>query len=68
MRRYSPKFIFLTIALLMFFVGTAIDYYLRANVGKTCFGCSTFVCKIVFIADNPLIVHRHPVDIINDLF
>ena len=64
MRRYKPRFKFLIAALLMFGIGAATDAYLRANVGPTCFGCSTIACRIVMVADNPLVFLQHPIETI----
>lgn len=64
----STKLIGLIVAVLMFSVGGAVDRYLRANVGPTCFGCSTFACKIVTLADDPVIFLMHPIEGIELLF
>ena len=68
MKRYSPKLITLIVALLMFSVGSAIDFTLRANVGPTCYGCSNFACKVVFLADEPMLFVRHPIESFREFF
>jgi hypothetical protein len=57
----------IAIALLMFTLGVAIDSYLRApETGITnCFGCSSLSCKVVFVADNPVLSLLHPLETIN---
>lgn len=68
MKRYSPNFFLISIALLMLSMGVRTDDYLRANVGLNCFGCTTFACKIVTLADEPSIFFQNPVEVIRDFF
>ncbi|MEP6849897.1 MAG: hypothetical protein ABI999_13655 [Acidobacteriota bacterium] len=56
-RKFLKALPFLILAA-AFVVGAGVDAYLRANKGMTCFGCSTYSCVIVELADNPdILVH-----------
>jgi hypothetical protein len=69
MRWLPPiKAIGLSVCLLTFILGAYIDAFLRANVGTTCFGCSNLTCRIVTIADQPLIAVSHPIETADFLF
>ncbi|MEP6849900.1 MAG: hypothetical protein ABI999_13670 [Acidobacteriota bacterium] len=53
MKRVFPRLHFILVLAAAFVVGAGVDAYLRANKGPTCFGCSTYSCVIVELADNP---------------
>ncbi len=44
---------FVLILAAAFAIGAGVDAYLRANKGMNCFGCSTYSCAIVELADHP---------------
>lgn len=68
MRRILIKFDFVMVALLMFCVGFLVDSYLRRqNPNVTDCYCMSFKCRIVFVADNPMIVLQHPVEVLKSL-
>lgn len=56
MKRRFPKARFVIVIAAAFFIGAGVDTYLRANKGPTCFGCSTYSCMIVELADHPQIL------------
>ncbi len=67
MKRISPKTRFLLVMAVTFVFGVGVDVYLRANKGMACFGCRTYSCMIVEIADHPSLLltwardgFRHP--------
>lgn len=51
-----PKARFFLIFVFAFAVGAGVDAYLRTNKGPTCFGCSTYFCVIVELADHPSLI------------
>jgi hypothetical protein len=58
---------FSIVALLAFWTGSVVDSSLRRNQGMNCFGCTTFACKIVTVADNPQLFISHPVEVTKEL-
>lgn len=67
MRCLLKKFNFLMVAVSMFSVGFWIDSYLRKPYEHTSLVCATFKCNIVFLADNPSIVLKHPIEASKEL-
>jgi hypothetical protein len=63
MRRILRKVNFVMIAILMFSVGFWADSYLRArNTEHISLVCTTFKCNFIFLADNPSIALKHPIE------
>lgn len=62
MRRILTKFNFVMIATLMFSISFWVDSYLRKPYENTFLACNTFKCDVVFLADNPMIALKHPIE------
>ena len=57
MRYLKPRILAL---LLMLIVGVGVDNYIRTEpepgigIGRNCFGCTTWRCEVVRVADHPI--------------